>query len=77
MKNKKGHILRYNLFHFYLVEAPGIEPGSASPLPLALHAYSVFDLIAGYPTGREDLKPVQLEFNGSDPEHALAAVLCR
>jgi len=24
---------------WYLVEAAGIEPASASPLPLALHAY--------------------------------------
>jgi len=42
-----------------LVEAAGIEPASASPPLRALHAYSVFDLIAGYPTGREDLKPAQ------------------
>jgi len=60
-----------------LVEAAGIEPASASPPLRGLHAYSVFNLVAGYPTGREDLKPVQLGFNGSDPEHALAAVLCR
>ena len=60
-----------------LVEAAGIEPASASPPLRGLHAYSVFDLIAGYPTGREGLKPVQLGFNGLDPEHALAAVLCR
>jgi len=26
---------------FILVEAAGIEPASANPLPLALHAYSV------------------------------------
>ena len=60
-----------------LVEAAGIEPASASPPLRGLHAYSVFNLIAGYPTGREDLKPAQLGFNGLDPEHALAAVLCR
>jgi hypothetical protein len=31
-----------------------IEPASASPTFRALHAYSVFDLAMGYPTGRED-----------------------
>ena len=42
-----------------LVEAAGIEPASASPPLRGLHAYSVFNLIAGYPTGRENLKPAQ------------------
>ena len=59
------------------MEAAGIEPASASPPLRGLHAYSVFNLIAGYPTGREDLKPAQLGFNGLDPEHVLAAVLCK
>ena len=36
-----------------------IEPASASPPLRGLHAYSVFNLIAGYPTGREDQQPVQ------------------
>ncbi len=40
---------------FLLVEAAGIEPASASPPLRALHAYSVFNLITGYPTGRENL----------------------
>jgi len=60
-----------------LVEVVGIEPTSASPLLRDLHAYSVFNLAAGYPTGRENLQPVLKGFNGSSPEHALAAVLCR
>jgi len=60
-----------------MVEAAGIEPASASPPLRGLHAYSVFNLIAGYPTGRENQQPVQKEFNGSDPEHVLTAVLCR
>jgi len=59
------------------VEVVGIEPTSASPTLRALHAYSVFNLAAGYPTGRENLQPVLKGFNGSSPEHALAAVLCR
>jgi len=42
-----------------LVEVVGIEPTSASPTLRALHAYSVFNLAAGYPTGRENLQPVQ------------------
>jgi len=36
-----------------------IEPASASPPLRGLHAYSVFNLVAGYPTGREDQQPVQ------------------
>ena len=60
-----------------LVEAAGIEPASASPPLRGLHAYSVFNLITGYPTGREDRQPVQQRFNGSDPGHVLTAVLCR
>ena len=42
-----------------LVEVVGIEPTSASPTLRALHAYSVFSLAAGYPTGRENSQPVQ------------------
>jgi len=42
-----------------MVEMAGLEPASASPPLRGLHAYSVFDLIAGYPTGREILQPVQ------------------
>ncbi len=42
-----------------LVEVVGIEPTSASPTLRALHAYSVFNLTAGYPTGRENSQPVQ------------------
>jgi len=37
-----------------LVEAAGIEPASANSPPLALHAYTVFNLICRYPTGREN-----------------------
>ena len=60
-----------------MVEVARIELASASPPPQGLHAYSVFDLAISYPTGREDLQPVQKGFNGSGPEHALAAVPCR
>jgi len=42
-----------------LVEVVGIEPTSASPTLRALHAYSVFNLAVGYPTGRENSQPVQ------------------
>jgi len=42
-----------------LVEVARIELASASPLPQGLHAYSVFDLTGGYPTGRENRWPVQ------------------
>ncbi len=42
-----------------LVEVVGIEPTSASPTLRALHAYSAFNLAAGYPTGRENPQPVQ------------------
>lgn len=60
-----------------LVEVVGIEPTSASPTLRALHAYTVFNLAAGYPTGRENSQPVQERFNGLGPEHARTAVLCR
>jgi len=59
-----------------MVEVVGIEPTSASPTLRALHAYSAFNLATGYPTGREDLQPVQQGFNGLSPEHARTAVLC-
>ena len=36
-----------------------IEPASASPTLRDLHAYSVFNLVAGYPTGRENQQPAQ------------------
>ena len=46
-----------------MVEAAGIEPASANPLPSGLHAYSVINLTACYPTGRENRQPAQLGFN--------------
>ncbi|MFT4564523.1 MAG: hypothetical protein ACI9BW_004290 [Gammaproteobacteria bacterium] len=42
-----------------LVEVVGIEPTSARPTLRDLHAYSVFNLTVGYPTGRENSQPVQ------------------
>ena len=42
-----------------LVEVARIELASASPTLRALHAYSVFNLTACYPTGRENSQPVQ------------------
>jgi len=62
---------------FLLVEVVGIEPTSASPTLRDLHAYTVFNLTVGYPTGRENSQPAQKGFNGLSPEHARAAVLCR
>ena len=50
--NKKGHL---KVAFVLLVEAAGIEPASASPPLRGLHAYSVINLITGYPTGRENL----------------------
>jgi hypothetical protein len=41
LANKKNHPEGWC---FLLVEAAGIEPASADPLPLALHAYPVFVL---------------------------------
>ena len=43
----------------FLVEAAGIEPASASPLPWDLHAYSAFCLTGSYPTDRDNRQPVQ------------------
>ena len=59
-----------------MVEAAGIEPASASPPLRGLHAYPDIDLTPDYPPGREDPKPAQLGFNGSDPEPAVTAILC-
>jgi len=36
------------------VEVARIELASANPPPQGLHAYSVFNLAMGYPTGREN-----------------------
>jgi len=47
---------------FVVVEVVGIEPTSASPPLRGLHAYSVFNLIAGYPTGRENSQPAPKRF---------------
>ncbi len=63
--------------HFMLVEVARIELASASPTLRGLHAYTVFNLTMGYPTGRENSQPAQQGFNGLSPEHARAAVLCR
>jgi hypothetical protein len=41
-----------------LVEAAGIEPASASYPLQTLHAYTVFNLTAGNPTGRVNQQPV-------------------
>ena len=49
----------------WLVEAAGIEPASASPLPSDLHAYPAIYLTGSYPASREDRQPVQwMGFNG-------------
>ena len=50
-----------------MVEVVGIEPTSASPTLRALHAYSVFNLAAGYPTGRENRQRAWMSFNESTP----------
>jgi len=44
---------------FHLVEVARIELASASPPLQGLHAYTVFSLVAGYPTGRDNLQPVR------------------
>ncbi len=51
--------------YLLLVEVARIELASASPLLRGLHAYSVFDLTAGYPTGRENLQPVQSDLTAA------------
>jgi len=43
----------WTLLEGNVVEAAGIEPASVSPPLRGLHAYSVFNLANGYPTGRE------------------------
>ena len=53
-----------------MVEVARIELASANPPLRGLHAYSVFNLTHGYPTGRESHERAQLGFNSSDPEHA-------
>jgi len=51
-----------------LVEAGGVEPPSVSPLPSALHAYTVFNLTVGYPTGRENQLRFRIGFSESTPD---------
>jgi len=50
-----------------LVETAGIEPASASPLPLALHAYSDFDLTGCYPPDGENRQRFRYLFSASAP----------
>ena len=50
---------RHEAVLLILVEVARIELASASPLLRGLHAYSVFNLTAGYPTGRENSQPVR------------------
>lgn len=49
------------------METAGIEPASASPLPLALHAYSDFILTACYPPDGEDTQLVRYLFSALAP----------
>ena len=51
-----------------MVEAAGIEPASASPLPQGLHAYTAFDLTLSYPAGGENSEPVWLSFSVQAPD---------
>ena len=50
-----------------MVETAGIEPASASPLPLALHAYSDFNLTDCYPPDGENRQRFQYLFSASAP----------
>ena len=50
-----------------LVETAGIEPASASPLPLALHAYSDFNLTVCYPPDGEDKQLARYLFSALAP----------
>ena len=50
-----------------VVETAGIEPASASPLPLALHVYSDFNLTGCYPPDREDKQLFRYFFSASAP----------
>ena len=50
-----------------MVETAGIEPASASPLPLALHAYSDFNLTTCYPPDGEDTQLARYLFSALAP----------
>jgi hypothetical protein len=50
-----------------MVETAGIEPASASPLPLALHAYSDFILTICYPPDGEDKQLFRYLFSALAP----------
>ena len=63
--NKKAPPKKVRLF--YLVETAGIEPASASPLPLALHAYSDFVLTGCYPPDGEDKQLARYLFSALAP----------
>ena len=62
---KKPHHLRDEAW--LLVETAGIEPASASPLPLALHAYSDFNLTTCYPPDGEDTQRFRYLFSALAP----------
>ena len=56
---KRKRATRWATLFRLLVEVARIELASASPLLRGLHAYSVINLTACYPTGRENSQPVQ------------------
>ena len=51
-----------------LVEAAGIEPASANPPPLALHAYSVIHFNRTLPDGQGSCSAIPVMFNESTPD---------
>ncbi len=50
-----------------MVETAGIEPASASPLPLALHVYSDFNLTDCYPPDGENRQLFRCVFSALAP----------
>ena len=50
-----------------MVETAGIEPASASPLPLALHVYSDSNLTVCYPPDGENRQRFRYLFSASAP----------
>ncbi len=62
-----NNLVNLNKLFSRLVETAGIEPASASPLPLALHAYSDFNLTTCYPPDGEDMQLARYLFSALAP----------
>ncbi len=59
-----------------MVEAAGIEPASASPLPLALHAYPVYCFSRLLPDGQGKQPAILKGFSGSAPGLPCRELVC-